>query len=407
MKLILVIAVGYLAARVAFDWLARHLLIISGAEYLVLGFLAGPRVTGVLGSEALDSFAPFLTLAIGWLGVRVGMELYFPALIRVRGVMWRLAFVQSLITLTLVAAVSTVALSWLFHVGYSYALLPSLVLGAVATCSASQGIQVMRGLGREGPLVRQLEVASGVDAFVAIVTVAAVFSLNHVPTPGLGRTPTAVEWVVIDVLVGLVGGGLFHLFLGEERNVDRLFIALAGAIIFITGAATYLQLSPVLPGMLLGMILVNTSRARDRIQETLGKVARPLYFVLLICGGAIWQPGSDVVLPVLLFLCLRYVGKVGGARLAARANGMLPVVGPGWGRALLGQGGLAIALALNYLLTNNAVLQNIVFTAAVASVLLTDLLSARLVRSALEAVLPGATEATAPGSEAGATAGGC
>ena len=64
---------------------------------------------------------------------------------------------------------------------------------------------------------------------------------------------------------------------------------------------------------------------------------------------------------------------------------MLPVLGPNWGRALLGQGGLAVAIAFNYLTQDNSFFPNIVFTAAIASVLFTDLVSARLVRAAVGA----------------------
>ena len=43
--------------------------------------------------------------------------------------------------------------------------------------------------------------------------------------------PTPTEWAVISVAIGAVGGVLFHLFVGGERNVDRLFISIAGAVI--------------------------------------------------------------------------------------------------------------------------------------------------------------------------------
>jgi Kef-type K+ transport system membrane component KefB len=185
--------------------------------------------------------------------------------------------------------------------------------------------------------------------------------------------------VAITVGIGLVGGWLFHLFLGEERSPDRLFIAIAGAIILTTGAANYVGMSPLLPGMLLGVILVNTSRQRDAIRETITRVERPLYFIMLVCAGALWAPSAaDGFLLVLVFLAVRAVARIGGARLVSRANGLLPAFGPRWGVALLGQGGLAIALGLDYLTTVNAVLPNLVFTAAFISVILTDLFSAKL-----------------------------
>ena len=385
--LVVLVAVAYGATKIAFQWLGRHLLIVSGAEYLLLGLFLGPEVSGVLSRDTLASFIPFMMLSLGWMGTMLGMRLYLPAMVRLRGVFYRVALAQSLITLALVTGGSVVMFQWLFGMDPMHALAPALVLGAVATGSASDAVElIVRKLGRQSLVVRQIEVAVGLDAVIAIVTLGLVLSLNHVPAPELMRSPTAVEWGVITLAIGVIGGMLFHLFLGEERDADRLFISLAGAIVLMTGAAAYLQLSPLLSGLLLGSILANTSRNRAEIQQVLMRVERPLYFVLLLCGGAIWAPSTNSwILPVAAFVALRFLGKLGGARMAARFNDMLPILGPNWGRALLGQGGLALAIGFSYLVQPNAVLPNLVFTAAVVSVLLTDLVSARLVNAAVGA----------------------
>jgi hypothetical protein len=390
--LVVLVAVAYGATKIAFQWLGRHLLIVSGAEYLLLGLFLGPEVSGVLSRETLASFIPFMMLSLGWMGTMLGMRLYLPAMVRLRGVFYRVALAQSLITLALVTGGSVVMFQWLLGMDPMHALAPALVLGAVATGSASDAVElIVRKLGRQSLVVRQIEVAVGLDAIIAIVTLGLVLSLNHVAAPELLRSPTAVEWAVITLAIGVIGGVLFHLFLGEERDADRLFISLAGAIVLMTGAAAYLQLSPLLSGLLLGCILANTSRNRAEIQQVLMRVERPLYFVLLLCGGAIWAPSTNAwILPVAAFIALRFLGKLGGARMAARFNDMLPILGANWGRALLGQGGLALAIAFSYLVQPNAVLPNLVFTAAVASVLLTDLVSARLVKAAVGASPEGA-----------------
>ncbi|HEU4800824.1 MAG TPA: hypothetical protein VFS94_09335 [Gemmatimonadales bacterium] len=385
--LVVLVAVAYAAAHIAFQWLGRHLLIVSGAEYLLLGILLGPSVSGLVSAESLRAFLPFMTLALGWMGAMVGMRLYLPGMVRLRGVFYRVAIVQSLVTLVGVTAAALLMFRGIFGVTADYALVPSLVLGAIATCSAQDAVQfIIQRLGRSSVVVRQMEVAVGMDSVIGIVTVGVVLCFNHVAAPTLPRSPTPVEWMVISAALGVIGGMLFHLFLGEERDPDRLFISLGGAIVFMTGAATFLQLSPILPGMLMGVILVNTSRNRREIEEALHRVERPLYFVLLLCGGALWSPGRSAwLIPVLGFLAARWFFKVAGARVAARFNGMLPVLGPNWGRALLGQGGIALAIGFNYLSENNAFFPNIVFTAAVASVLLTDAFSARLMRHAVDA----------------------
>lgn len=380
LSLILLVAVGYLAAHVAFDWLAKRFLLVSGAEYLLLGIFIGPLGAGLLDENTVRGLTPITMLALGWIGVALGLRLHLPTLVRIPAFMYRVGLAEALATFVLTAGVMAIALAWFTGATPAVVLPVALILGAVATCSGTSGVDVVAlRLGQREPIVRQLRVATLTDALVAVIALALVLCLAH--PPGLtswGRDPTVTEWAVITVTIGIVGGMLVHLFLGDEQKVDRLMVGLAASILLVTGSAAYLQLSPLLPAVLMGGILANTSRQRRILEELLAKVERPFTFVLLICAGALWQPTlRDWGIPVVLFLALRTAGKLGGARLAARMNGMLPTYGPTWGRALMGQGSLAIAIALNLLLVDPGPLASIVFSAALASVLLTDILSAR------------------------------
>ncbi|HUG39226.1 MAG TPA: hypothetical protein VMM12_02015 [Longimicrobiales bacterium] len=383
--LVLIVVGAYLAAHVAFEWLARRFMVVSGAEYLLLGILLGPSVSGLIRPGVVGGFAPLMTLALGWIGAVIGAQFFVPALVRVPGSLFRIAFIEAVLSLAVVSAAMGALLLQLFPLDLQAAVLPAVALGAIATASAPSGIAlVSRILGRRGPLVQQLEVATAVDAAVAITAFGLLLGIIHPVPDVVPRAPTATEWVVISLAIGIVGGALFHLFLGGERNIDRLFIALAGAIILTSGAAAYLRLSPLLPTMIIGAILVNTSANRDEIKEVLGRVERPLYFALLIFAGAAWEPGAGAwALPATIFLAVRMAAKIGAAWAAAAVSGAVPALGAGWGRALLGQGGLAVAIALNYRLIEHALLANVVFTAGLLSVLLTDLISARVADAVL------------------------
>ena len=383
--LVLVVAAAYLAAHVAFEFLAKRFTIVSGAEYLVLGVLLGPEVSGLIGAGVLDSFGPFMMLAIGWMGAAIGTRLDLGAMLRIRGVFYQVAFIQSALSLAVVAGVMVLVLANSLALPYEAVLVPGLVLGCIAAASSLSGLGVLvrRRLQRR-PLVRQLQVASGMDACIAIAAFGLLLCLAHPGPPGDVRPPTPTEWAVISIGIGCLGGALFHLFLAGERNRDRLFISLTGAITLASGAAAYVRLSPLLPTLLIGAILVNTTRNRHEITQVIGTVQRPLYFILLVFAGAAWQPTTHAsILAVLLFFVVRIAGKLGSARIAARVSGMLPSIGPDWGRGLLGQGSLAVAIALNYRTFDGSLLPNIVFTAALVSVLLTDVLSARFIQAAI------------------------
>ncbi len=128
-----------------------------------------------------------------------------------------------------------------------------------------------------------------------------------------------------------------------------MFIALGGGVVLVSGAAAYLRLSPLLTGFFFGIALVNTTREPAPVVSALRRVEEPLYYMLLLFGGAGWRPSERAWLaPVVLFVLARVLAKIGGSRLAARANGAMTELGPHWGRATLGQGRLALAIGLNF-----------------------------------------------------------
>ena len=87
---------------------------------------------------------------------------------------------------------------------------------------------------------------------------------------------------------------LFHLFLGPRGHLgrkDRLFVALAGAIVVASGASYYLNLSPIFTNLVLGFILVNSGSAHRDVTRLLLSTERPVYLALLLFAGAAWSPG--------------------------------------------------------------------------------------------------------------------
>src|SRR5687767_9929613 len=392
--LVLLVASAFVAAHFAFERLGKRYLIVSGAEYLALGILLGPQVSGIFTPALLDSLAAFPALALGWMGAIIGMRFFLPELVKIPGFTYRIALIESVLTVAVVFAIEAVAFMWLFDISLLIATPAALALAAIAVSSSRETYEIVsRHLG-ESAFVTQLDVSTAVNAFVAVFTFGCLLAAFHANPTGAVRPLTATEWVVLTAGIGLIGGALFHLFLGREDDIDRLFVALAGALILVSGAAAYLGLSPLLAALFFGFMLVNTSRNRMEIAAALTRVERPLYFVLLIFAGATWQPSLRAwVAPVLLFVFARAAAKIGAARLSARAEQSLPLLGPSWGRALLGQGGVAVALGIDYLQQDHFAFAHVVFTAVVASVLFTDMSSARLARNVSTSV-PGTEGAT-------------
>ena len=330
--LILIVAVAYFAAHVVFDWIGRRFRIVSGAEYLVLGILLGPEVSGFMSQAVVQSFAPFMTLALGWVGVLLGMKLYVPQLIRVPSRRYTIAATEAVLTFTFVSFVMTLGVAWARGLDYRAAVLPALSLGAIATASAGLPLSFFSTQAND-PMVRQLDVTGLIDGVVAICAFGILLCVVHIDVKTGTHLLTATEWAAISIGIGVVGGALFHLFIRAERDPDRLFIALAGCIILASGSAAFLRISPLLPCLVIGAMLVNTSRNRVEIASMLESLDRPLYYVMLLFAGASWKASDQPwVLPAALYLVVRAAAKLGSARLAARLNDDQQLIAANWGR---------------------------------------------------------------------------
>src|SRR5918995_5224060 len=114
---IAVITVGYILAYLVFDRLRDRFGYVGGAEYVIIGLLLGPRVTGLLGAGQVQDLTPIVSLALGWLGMLLGTYFRLPTLALVKGEHLRVAFAEAMTTFGCALA----AILLLFHVVIGYA----------------------------------------------------------------------------------------------------------------------------------------------------------------------------------------------------------------------------------------------------------------------------------------------
>ena len=111
---ILVLAASYFIASVIFVRLRMSFVLVSGAEYVLLGVLLGPHAVGILTPELLDAMAPIASLGLGWIGALLGARLARRQVTRVPAVLYGVALAESIMTLSAVSVVM-----WLLLTRYS------------------------------------------------------------------------------------------------------------------------------------------------------------------------------------------------------------------------------------------------------------------------------------------------
>jgi len=392
-----VVAVGYILAYLLFDRLRDRYGYVGGAEYVLIGVLLGPRVTGLLGAGQVQDLTPIVSLAVGWLGMLLGTYFRLPTLALLPPEHVRTAFAEAVATFSAALA----ALLALFHLvagqPWSEAVVQAVTLAAVATLSSPAAVDAFVDRARvRAPILPVLQLTARIDALVAVVAFGLVLAVFHQgeAAPGV-RPPTATEWAVINVAVGVASGVLFHLFLGPRTTGDdaegtsRLFVALAGAIVVASGASYYLNLSPIYTNLVLGFILANSGSSHRDVSRLLLATERPVYLALLIFAGAAWSPGSaDLLFIAPLFVIVRLAARFFGGRVAGLHVAPPELRAPMFARGLLAQGGIGVAIAVNYTQVRPDLNPRLILTATILSVLLFEIVASREASAMLERLEP-------------------
>lgn len=397
-----VVAIGYLLTALVFNRVRDRFGYAGGAEYVVLGVLLGPRVAGFLGADVVRDLTPLVSLAIGWMGMHLGLFFRFPTLALLERSHVGMAFTEAVGTLLGSLAALLALLHWPLGLPWEEAALPAVTLAAIATMTAPVVIDALAPRFGVRPLYAALQLTARIDALVGVLAFGLLLAVLHqgqvAPTV---RPPTPTEWAVINVAVGVASGVLFHLFLGRAEEADdggaRLFVSMAGAAVLASGASYYLNLSPIFTNLVLGVMLANSGSAHREVRRFLESSARPVYLALLIFAGAAWRPGAiELLFLAPAFVAIRIVARLGGGWLAGTWAAPPALREPRYGRALMAQGGLSAAIAVNYGQVLPGPLADAVLTAALLAILLFELLA----KPEAEAVLSGSVRGPAPAQPA-------
>lgn len=381
--LVLVIGVAYVLAHNVVERLQRRFLVVSGAEYLLLGVLLGPTFPAIGAFDNLTGLLPIIALATGWVGLLRGTDFDFTSLQKLDPATWRIVFLHHLVP---GAAVGFGAYYFFTASGYvdtttRTAALSAAALACFAAADSAEPFDLLARRyeisGRLAPLLRN---GTRLGDIVVILAFGLIFCVFHQNDPA-ARVYSPALWAWVTVLLGAALGFLFSLFLAGDESDNSRFLALVGIIAFASGGAFFLQLSPVAVNLSMGFVLVNFARGGQLLHTTLESTERPMAIVLLIFAGALWVPTPlwPTMLALVGFLVVRTLAKGLASLIAA------------WGttlrndlfRGLLAHGDVTLAMAVSFRLVYKGGAADIAYTVVLASVILNDLLAPRLLRGLL------------------------
>lgn len=317
---------------------------LSGATFLLVGYLLGPDLLGLLDEETATHLYPLSGLVTGWIGLMYGLQLDLPFIKRLTPPLMISVSLDTGLTL-LLFFMGTLTLFPALGPHYTPAL--AFTISATAACS-SQAALVMAS--------PHLKPTSSALALMRIATTGSlislfIFALGFLfsgPTPSPDRLSMLTQTelpIIFGTTIALVL--LYTLFLSQRRSREELILIVTGMVVLTSGLAATHHFSPLLANATTGFFLGNTTRYRNRILSMVIILEKPLYLLLLILLGARVVPiTGPLLLTMALYLGLRTLAKMTGGFLISLFHTPLPLprsVGIGF----LEQGGLAMAICFD------------------------------------------------------------
>ena len=260
----------------------------------------------------------------------------------------------------------------------------ALAVGASA-CVASPFVidSSAKMLRARGPVTELLRGSATISQVLAVIVIGMALATAR-STEAANRVGLGIGvWAAAAAVVGIICGLLFTLFIGDEKDPTRIFLATAGAVIFASGVGTALGISPLFVNLVAGTTVAITSRHAESLREELDRLQHPLFVLVMIFAGALWAPvsGWAWVFP-LVYLVVRFLARRLWTQSMARLMSPTPLRAARLGNGLLAQGTMAVAVGVDFS-QRFPDYAPAVLTTVLIGTLVSDLWSARALRSVL------------------------
>lgn len=359
-------------------------LFLLGLEYLFLGILIGPAVLNLLTTNILNSLRPIIVLELGWIGILYGLQFQRDILSKTPLGHFLIMLIVAVVTFGIVLASVWGFFQWIFPEKFKIDLIAALMIASIAVVSSPSSFAILgqiKRVKRTGTTASLFQRVSSLDGIFGLIAFAIIFASFHVYGKGEAKILNGWEWGILSILLGVIMGFLLYLFIRRTRHGDDMVVLLLGFIVFSSGIAAFLHLSPLVISFVSGVVLTNRRLPNRKVLfEMLLKAEKVLYVILLIVAGAMCKFNSIVWILALagIYLLTRTMGKFLGFAVA-RTTLNLKMLQPTGGFGLLTQGGLAIAMVVSYALVYRGELTSIILTAVLFSVVVFQLISPALI----------------------------
>jgi len=338
-------------------WVSSKIGLLNVVGYLLLGFIIGPEVFGIVSYEFIEQTHIITNLSLSLIAVLVGANLKYNIIKKVWHQITCVSFFETLFTFIFIGGSFYILFNFL---GLGFAeekRLPiALLFGALASATAPATIlAIIHDLKAKGKFSSFMLSVVAVDNAISLI----IFSLVVTVTSSLmGGTDFSIDiifslfWIIIlSILVG-AGGAII------SELIDRIFkdqpsmktTSTLGMIFMVYSLSDSWGLEPLFSSLVMGIVMANISNEFYLVKEEFDKHLKDIIFLLFFTLSAMHLNINFLfAMPfvIVVYVVFRILGKVTGAWVGAKISGADKNIQNYLGIALFPQAGIAIGLAFS------------------------------------------------------------
>ena len=364
--IILVILIAFLGTQISFHrkilQKGLYYFFLTGTEYIIIGYLLGSEWLNILTEDTLAKLSPLITFCLAVVGFIAGSQFEFRHLRRIPSRFYSATFLIDLITFALTVSFFFLVFYFLdFDVKSDAFIYIILGIAAIGTSPAST-LMILHRYKRFQQLSHFLKFVSGFGDLIMVFFIGLLFCFDHRTHESFNLgTGAGWYWLFFSVLIGSALGIAFYSSLNIRQSKNEYLALLIGLLAFTGGIAAYLHLSTIFVSAIAGITYANLPRVHGlaSASHALIAVERPFYLVLLLIVGSLWKPKFDWLLIFAIFYVLiRISGKLLGGYIIHLSFPDKEKPQKWVGLGLIAQGGMVIAVILNFQLAYTQTIQS-------------------------------------------------
>lgn len=340
----------------------------------------GPKFFNLLSFETLNKLDVITGFVLGWTGFLIGLQGKRSNLIRFQ----KSYYLFSTLNFVLMFSLFFISLYLCnLFINNEFTILQIILVSLIGTVSSPIWIAVLRrDFKFRGALAHLVQFSIAFDNMLGVfflgIIVIVLKSSSEMAIPGYYFIFLALA------IIGLLSW-LFYFLSENIKDTQQYLLILIGTILLVVGVAMNLHISILFFSFIFGLIITNLPIATRKLYQNIANAEKPLYFIMLVFIGAYvdsftMKMGIIILIFIILRVCIKYIsGYIARSPILANERPL-----PAIGLAHLGMGGVSLALALDFYHMDSNSASYLILVISIGSVLLTDLLSLRIVKGLLQ-----------------------